>query len=109
MVYAPIINLNKYTKMIEDSKTMNADALRGHIDDIQHQRITQIFYLPQYGDFEESFVFLDRVISVDNESYDRATLKNHRRFSLSQYGLYLFLYKISIHFTRFQERVDRAY
>jgi hypothetical protein len=109
MVYAPIINLNKYIKMLEDSKTMNADALRVHIDDIRHQRITQIFYLPQYGSFEESFVFLDRVISIDNESYDRATLAKHRLFSLSQYGLYLFLYKISIHFTRFHERVDRVY
>jgi hypothetical protein len=58
MVYAPIINLNKYTKMIEASKTMSADALRGHIDDIRHQHITQIFYLPQYGSFEESFLFI---------------------------------------------------
>jgi hypothetical protein len=109
MVYAPILNLKKYIKMIKDSNPMKDNALKGHIEDIRHQRITQIFYLPQYGSFEESLVFLDRVISIDNESYDRSALSKHRLFSLSQYGLYLFLYKISIHFTRFHEKIDRAY
>jgi hypothetical protein len=38
----------------------------------------------------------------------RESLKQQRIFSLSNYGFYLFLFKLSIHFTRFGEAVDRG-
>jgi hypothetical protein len=110
MVYAPILKLNKYIDALKKENIYSViNDLNNHIKDIREQKIAQIFYLPQYGDFEESFVLLDRLISVTNNTYDRKTLESHRIFSLSQYGHYLFLYKLSIHFTRFHEKVDRGY
>ena len=43
--------------------------------------------------------------SNSSDLYDH--LRNHRIFSLSQYGHYLFLFKLSFHFTRMQEGIDR--
>jgi hypothetical protein len=107
IIYAPIINLEKYKTQMESKGVFNQDGLKNHIKDIRNQAVTQVFYLPQWGGFEESLVFLDRVISIRNDYYDRARLRDHRLFSLSQYGHYLFLYKLSIHFTRFNEKVER--
>jgi hypothetical protein len=110
VVYAPIFKLHKYIDILSKKNVyINTNDLSNHIKDIRDQKITQMFYLPQYRDFEESYILLDRIISIANDSYDRSTLKNHRLFSLSQYGHYLFLYKLSMHFTRFHEKVDRGY
>lgn len=109
IVYAPILNLDKYQTGLRTSAVYSATEITTHINDIRQQRITQIFYLPQFGDFPESFVLLDNLVSLTSKHYARARLGEHRMFSLSQYGHYLFLYKLSIHFTRFHEKVDRIY
>jgi hypothetical protein len=109
IVYAPVLNVRKYESGLLAKNIYNKDTLRNHLQDIRRQYITSIFYLPAYGDFEESFVPFDRIMSIRNDLYNRNGLRKYRLFSLSQYGHYLFLYKLSIHFTRFHEKVDRQY
>lgn len=108
VVYAPIFNLMKYERMISSSSGKTQEQIDQHIHSIKRQEITQIFYLPPYSDrLEESLVFLDRLNNVPVKMIDRQNLKHQRLFTLSDYGSYLFLLKLSIHFTRIQDEVER--
>ncbi len=108
IVYAPIINLDKYRAKLYEKSEKSRDQIDSHINAIKKQEITQIFYLPRIdGRLEESIVFFDRVCNFPNKLVDRGKIKDKRVFTLSDYGVYLFLLKLSIHFTRIQDQVER--
>lgn len=105
--YAPILNLEKYKTALQ-KKDFSEERIDSHIEKIKKQQITSILYLPQGGDLQyEGIVFLDRLNNISNEEINRDNLQKNRLFTLSNYGLYLFLLKLSIHFSRIQERIDR--
>ena len=109
LVYSPIFNLEKYKEGLIESKIKDERSIEDHISSIRKQRITQMFYLPKGGVLSnESIVFLDRVNSCDNSFFEREKIRNMRLFALSNYGLYLFIFKLSVHFTRITEGVDRS-
>ncbi|TAG88973.1 MAG: hypothetical protein EAZ20_07480 [Bacteroidetes bacterium] len=108
IVYATIFNLDKYKNRLIENKIKDINSVEQHLDSIRKQLITQILYLPIGGGLKyEGIVFLDRICHCDNKSINRTDVKTRRLFSLSNYGFYLFLLKLSIHFTRIQEKVDR--
>jgi len=108
IVYAPIIDIGKYEQALINSK-VSASKVRGHLTDIRQQIITQIFYLPAGGFLKkDGLVFLDRVCSCVNSSIDRSTITSKRLFTLSDFGHYLFLFKLSLHFTRLTSILDRG-
>lgn len=108
VVYAPIFNLEKYKASISKAESKTADQINNHILSIKKQEISQIFFLPKYDNvIEESIVFLDRVINCSNQKISREDLPENRVFTLSDYGAYIFLLKLSIHFTRIQDNVER--
>ncbi|GHT72998.1 hypothetical protein AGMMS50262_03300 [Bacteroidia bacterium] len=107
--YTPIFRLEKY---IDNLKQVNfytdQYALNQHLERLKQQHITQILYLPIGCGLEyEGIVFLDRINNCQNRSISRDNLKQNRLFSLSNYGYYLLLTKLSIHFSRLQEKIDR--
>jgi len=106
LVYAPVIKLNKLCTLLIDNGIRNTqiDSL---LSSIRNQNVTQVFYLPAGdGVEEEAIVFLDKVNSCDNFlNIDK--IQKDRLFCLSQYAFYLLLFKLSIHLTRVQEKVDR--
>lgn len=109
VVYAPIFNLEKYKNQLENLSGFSAEKIESHIAAIKKQEITQIFYLPQFGaSMKESLVFLDRINNCSNSNFNRTTLCSQRIFSLSDYGFYVFLLKLSIHFNRIRDQVDRG-
>ena len=113
LAFAPIFNLDKYRKaLIEkyvDSNVKSIESIDSHITDIKRQNISQIFYLPKSGDLDsDSFVFLDRINNLLSNYFDSEEIKNNRVFSLSDYGFYIFLFKLSVHFTRVRENVQRS-
>ena len=108
IVYAPIFNLNKYMGHLLGKSSKTKQQIIDHIDAIKRQEITQIFYLPSIdGALDESVVFFDRICSCLNSYIDRSTLQRQRLFTLSDYGAYLFVLKLSIHFTRIQDSIER--
>lgn len=107
IVYSPIVKLSNYEKLVASIK--DQEYLASHIDTIRKQRISNIFYLPQGAGLpQESIVFLDMVCSYPTNKLDYNDLIEHRLFTLSNYGFYLFLFKLSIHFTRVKEAVNRG-
>lgn len=106
VMFAPIINLTKFEKKLKGQ--YSATRVEALIHDIRKQKITQILYLPIGCGMEyEGLVFFDKAISLplNNDLVQGMTL-NHK-FSLNNFGFYLFLLKLSIHFTRVQEKIDR--
>lgn len=108
VVYAPIFNLAKYQEALYKNSKKTKEQIDSHIKAIKNQEITQIFYLPKVDDkLDDSIVFFDRVCNFPNKLISRENIDERRLFTLSDYGAYLFLLKLSIHFTRIQDKVER--
>lgn len=108
IIYSPIINLEKYRNNLLQKGIIDSSALFDHITTIRKQLITSIFYLPKGGSLAaESMVFLEKINCCDSAYLTKNDFKKLRIFTLSNYGLYLFILKLSIHFTRITEGVDR--
>lgn len=104
--YSPIISVERYYNLLTNKSQKPEAYVKSHINDIRKQRVTQILYLPKgSGLNDESIVFLDKINNISNHHVNREI--SNRLFILSDYGLYILLLKISIHFTRIQEKVDR--
>lgn len=106
--YSPIIDLQKYKHLLLSKNIYDEEKIDSHVSSIKQQRITQIFYIPEVEDNPESIIFFDMIVNCDNKVIERETIKDRRVFTLSDYGLYLFLFKMSVHFTRVQEGLDRG-
>lgn len=107
--YSPIFNLQKFITRLELKKIATPEKISQFVQSMKQQRISQIFYLPKGGKLaSDSFIFFDKINSCDNTSIERRELSKNRLFSLSNYGLYLFLFKLSIHFSRIREGIDRG-
>ena len=107
-MYAPIIRFDKYKAMLQKS-SIPASRLVNHLEDIKAQKVSQILYLPKGGKMDyEGIVFFDRAISLPLTSNFVETKCTDKLFTLSNFGLYLFLLKLSVHFTRIQERINRS-
>jgi len=103
-----IVDLVLRGRYLLDNGIYSRESIESHLESIRNQMITQIFYLPKGQKIEhESIVFLDRLNNCNNEIIDRERLQDIRLFTLSQYGHYLFVFKLSIHFTRIMEGVER--
>lgn len=108
IMYTPILNLDKYIKSLKD-KGISETRIISHVTDIKRQLISQIMYLPTKSIFDhDSIVMFDRGMSIALSPKNIAEMLSSRMFTLSNYGFYLFLLKISYHFTRIQENVDRS-
>jgi hypothetical protein len=112
LVHAPIINLNKYQSMLVelfvDTKQKPQEYIDQHISSIKNQYISHIFYLPKgSGLHEDSLIFFDRVSSLPSNYIAKNKIVEKRLFTLSDFGFYLFLFKLSVHFTRVRENVSR--
>ncbi len=107
--YAPILRLRPYAEMLQRRSIKTNAALEDHLNAIRAQLVTQIFFLPRgAGLAEDSFVFLDRICHCSSEWIAREDVPGRRIFTLSHYGAYLLLLKLSIHFTRMTDQVDRS-
>lgn len=104
--YAPIFSLPAYLDALR--KRFPDERVAQHERDLRRQSMTQIFFLPRGGNLpNDAIVFLDRIISVTNDKVDRTHLAKRRLFTLSDFGAWLLTLKLSIHFCRIRDKVDR--
>lgn len=106
LTYAPILSLPRYLSALR--KRFPEARVAAHESDIRQQLITQIFFLPKQGKLQEdSVVFLDRIVSAPSSTVERANVPANRLFTLSDFGAWLLALKLSIHFCRIRDQVDR--
>lgn len=107
ILYCPIVGLEKYRRILLE-ESVSDDQIDSHFAQLRRQRVTSMMFLPKSGSLDDDYVALfDRITNAANRSVDRTTLSGSRLFSLSNFGFYLLLVKLSIHFTRVREGVDR--
>jgi len=84
----------------------SSDKVQSTLDAIKKQLVTNFFYLPASGTFAESVAVLDDLQSQPLSYFARNN--GGRVFSLNQFGWYLLLIKLSVHFTRMGEGLARS-
>lgn len=105
IVFSPLIALDKYIGLLRSHgrTTVQIDSL---VRDIKRQRLTSMFYFPSDGNNGEFIILFDNIYIHPLANFLEQTSKASI-FKLSQTAFYLFLMKLSIHFSRFQEGIVR--
>ncbi|TXI90005.1 MAG: hypothetical protein E6Q40_01530 [Cupriavidus sp.] len=105
LTFAPLTNVSAYCDLLARAG-WDERKIEAWLTDLKSQEITQLFYLPKGAMLEEDVVArLDDVRSIPMSAVDSSA--KTKIFTLSDVGFYLFLFKLSIHFCRFHEGVDR--
>lgn len=106
LLFAPVLDLDRYLNFLRESGKAH-DYIVSTSHNIRCQYTDRLFYLPaMHGLFGESVVPLDAIHSQPLSSIDPNAIS--RVWTLSTYGWYMLLFKLSIHFTRMSEAVSRA-
>jgi hypothetical protein len=104
VTFAPIVKLSKIVERFK-AHGLDVEKIASRMTDIKAQRVTNIFYLPADGLLDEDHVaLLDDLHSMPVEVHRQQAEKV---FTLSMAGFYLFIFKLSVHFCRLHEDVDR--
>jgi hypothetical protein len=105
ILFAPLVSVGKYSALL-NSSGKTSTQIDDTLNHIRKQKVTNIFYLPSHTDIlQESLILLDDIHAhplADFLGRDRTFL-----IRLNQTFFYIFLIKLSIHFSRFMEGVQR--
>jgi hypothetical protein len=115
--FAAVFSLKEFIHKLKE-KNIEPKRISTFIENLKENRISNLFYLPEKKDgdkiiMEESFVRFDLSTTLPasifwGETYDNSYApEGDRLLSLSNYGFYLFLIKLSVHYCRFREGVFR--
>lgn len=107
IMYAPLLSLNNYQKSLV-AKGIQKQSIDSHISSIKDQLVSQILYLPNvpFTD-DDAIVLFDQTISCPLDEKTITRFIGNRLTTLNNFGFYLLLLKLSYHFTRVQDGVDR--
>jgi hypothetical protein len=115
--FSSVFSVNEYIAIL-NQRGVSEQRVKSFLTNLKGNRITNLLYLPEKrnGDeiiMEESFARFDTNVTLpmsifNDTTYNKAySPQGDRLFSFSNYGFYLFLIKISVHYCRFREGVFR--
>ena len=103
-ILSPIMRLDAYQKEVAELKgTERADSVSSAI---RKQELSRVMYFPPHGIEDEFIALLDDIYMVPLRDFYHS--KDTCFFRLNNAGFFVFLLKLSIHFTRMQENVARS-
>lgn len=106
IIFAPIIPLSSYVDLLEKAG-IEPDKIRNKVTSIKEQKVTTIFFLPAGSGLQiDSIALFDRIFTMPAKLFESEKDKL-KMFTLGYFGFYLFIFKLSIHFCRFHENVNR--
>lgn len=104
---APFIPVEEYLKDMQVQ--FKTEQIRGFYNSLKRQEHSNLFYLPSnHKNNKDYIVFLDKIYWHPVNSLAQVTknLEQERFLSLSNWGFYLFLLKLSYHLCRLPEDYD---
>lgn len=106
LIIAPLVKLSQLERLLLENG-IAASVVESKVKAMEKQQITSVFYLPTaFCLHEPHVILLDQVHSIPlNKFKEKKDTKRH--FSLNMLGFYLFIFKLSMHFCRLHENVDR--
>lgn len=105
---APLFDMQKIENILLSSGA-SEEKIKNLTEDIKKYRVTNLFHLPidskgSYAPDEKGYVVsLDKTFSIPRKLIG---IERHIK-SLNQFFSYLFTFKLSLHFCRFHDKVDR--
>ncbi len=106
VLFAPLVSIERFSSALLNLAEKSTTQIDDILSNIRKQKITNMVYLPSHQDtLRESIILLDDIHAhplADFLSRDRTFL-----IRLNQTFFYIFLIKLSIHFSRFMEGVQR--
>ena len=100
---SPIVVLTEYRDFLKAADDKGVD---NRLKDIRNNRIFSFFYLPQNDKFPESFIDFSRMVTINSDFVNRI-YSGKRLLSLSPYGFYLFLIKLTFHLARIEYPISQ--
>jgi hypothetical protein len=105
VTFAPIVKLSRIEERFQE-RGLDEKKVASRLQAIRAQDVTSMFYLPEDGLLDaEHVALLDDLHSIPVDALAQAAEK---LFTLSMAAFYLFVFKLSVHFCRLQENVDRS-
>ena len=107
--FSPLISLDSYREILIQ-ETQDIKRVDQHLNDVRHQRISSFFYFPKdisSGVTDDSLVSFDEIFTLPIKNFPELPEKS-KIFRLSDFGFYMFIFKLSYHFCRLHEGVDRS-
>lgn len=106
VIFAPLIKLSNYIELLR-KKGISDGRIGEKVESIRSQSNTSIFFLPSGGP-----LFFDYMIPLDHvhSTNSKPLLKSgnmKKIFTLNNTGFYIFIFKLSIHFCRLREKLQR--
>lgn len=108
LTYCPIFSFEKVESALRESHPDATNRINSFLAAVKEQRVSQVLYLPKGHRVEESLVFFDRICSCAPSSEISNETLRKISFRLGNYGFYVLLLKLSIHFCRMRDGVDRT-
>ena len=106
VIFAPLVKLVAFKALLERS-AIDAARVAAKIEAIKAQKTTNIFYLPSGGALDEDYVVrFDEAQSMPVAAHV-SDGGREKLFTLSNTGFYMLILKLSVHFCRLQEKVNR--
>ena len=106
VIFAPLVKLSAYEALLAKSG-IDAAKVQAKITSIRAQKTTNVFFLPASGTLAEDHVVrLDEAHSMPVAAHI-GSADREKLFTLSNTGFYMLVLKLSVHFCRLQERVNR--
>jgi hypothetical protein len=108
VVFSPVIRVSEYEERLRRGN-IGEEKIKSKLESVRSQAITTIFYLPDSigGPGGEYMAVLDDIHTMPSEIFFDDQQRS-KRCSLSDYGFYLFMVKLSIHFCRSTARGTNA-
>ena len=104
ITFVPLMKLQRYLAVLENNG--QGEQQRADVAASIRRQVTSLMHLPAIsGQMEESLALFGDVRSQPLDHF--ITGERSLIFRLSDFGFYLFLFKLSIHFTRMLEGVER--
>jgi hypothetical protein len=104
VAFVPIVKMASLALLWEKSG-LSGQKIEQKLSSIRAQSVSSTFYLPAEGPLKDEYVaLLSDVHSIPINVFTESAVKI---FTLSMAGFYLFVFKLSVHFCRLQENIDR--
>jgi hypothetical protein len=110
-LFAPVLPLNEVIKDYEKAG-FSSQQINNFCNTLRKQEFSNLFYLPKnHINQKEYLVHLDKIFwhPITSVKKVNKNLQENRFISLSNFGYYLFLVKVSFHICRLPEEIDRTY
>lgn len=102
--YCPVLPWSKFSALLSSTNQFaTEESQRSLEEDVRNQYVTNLFHIGVPGNPDGFVAFLDQIQSARS-----STALGIRKWSLTQFGHYMLLFKLSYHFSRMREGLQRS-